>query len=97
GTWDDWSSGDTGMNDFFQIEEFLDSGAYTRHWDDACKAPWLYSPTQHGGHFISYDDAESIQHKVDYVNDNGLGGIMFWEITSDRNHTLMDVIKQLRD
>ena len=97
GTWDDWSSGDTGMNDYTQLEEFLSNGQYTRYWDDECKVPWLYSPTQNGGHFITYEDAESIQHKVDYVNANGLGGIMFWEITGDRNHTLMDVIKQLID
>jgi chitinase len=97
GTWDDWSSGDTGMNDYFQIEDFLASGQYTRYWDDACKVPWLYSASQYGGHFITYDDAESTQHKVDYVKDKGLGGIMFWEITGDRNETLLDVIKQLMD
>ena len=97
GTWDDWSSGDTGMNDFTQIEELLAGGQYTRYWDDASKVPWLYSPTQHGGHFITYEDAESLQHKVDYVDANELGGIMFWEITGDRHHTLMDVIKQLID
>lgn len=97
GTWDDWSSGDTGMNDFFQLEEFIAGGLYSRYWDEASKVPWLYSPTEHGGHFITYDDAESTQHKVDYVEANGLGGIMFWEITGDRNQTLLDVINQLID
>jgi chitinase len=54
--------------------------------------PWLYSASQHGGHFISYDDVESMQHKVDYVEDLDLGGIMFWEITADQNEVLLDVI-----
>ncbi len=92
GTWDDWSSGATGVNDFSQIEDFLASGDYTRYWDDQAKVPWLYSASQHGGHFISYDDAESMQHKVDYVEELDLGGIMFWEVTGDRNETLLDVI-----
>ena len=92
GTWDDWSSGATGVNDFFEIEEFLASGQYTRYWDDVAKVPYLYSPTQHGGHFVSYEDAESLGLKIDYILENELGGAMFWEITADRNDTLMDVI-----
>ena len=96
GTWDDWSSGSTGINDWFEIEEFIASGEYTRYWDDHSKVPWLYSPTRHGGHFVSYDDEESIQYKVDYVRDLGLGGYMFWEITADRNETLLDVLQQDR-
>ena len=92
GTWDDWSSGATGVNDFFEIEEMLASGLYSRHWDDQAKVPWLYSVSQHGGHFVSYDDAESMQYKIDYVQDLNLGGVMFWEITGDRNETLLNVI-----
>jgi GH18 family chitinase len=30
--------------------------------------------------------------KAQYVQDSDLGGIMLWEITGDRNETLMDVI-----
>ena len=92
GTWDDWSSGATGINDFTEIESFLSSGSYVRHWDEQAKVPWLYSPSAHGGHFISYDDVESMQYKVDHVQSLDLGGIMFWEITADRNETLLDVI-----
>ena len=93
GTWDDWSSGATGINDYFEIEAMLQSGNYTRYWDDQAKVPWLYSPTEHGGHFISYDDEESIQHKVDFVQQHELGGVMIWEITADRNGGLLDVLQ----
>ena len=75
-----------------EIEEMLASGLYSRHWDDQAKVPWLYSVSQHGGHFVSYDDAESMQYKIDYVQDLNLGGVMFWEITGDRNETLLNVI-----
>jgi len=92
GTWDDWSSGATGINDYTEIAGFLQAGTHVRLWDDAAKVPWLWSPTEHGGHFISYDDPESIQLKMDYINDLGLGGAMFWEVTADREEELLDVI-----
>lgn len=92
GTWDDWSSGATGVNDFTEIESFIQSGDYTLHRDPHSQVPWLYSPTQHGGHFISFDDEVSMQTKTQYSVDQGLGGIMFWEITADRSEALLDVI-----
>ena len=92
GTWDDWSSGATGVNDFFEIEDMISSGAYTRYWDDIAKVPYLYSPSMHQGHFISYEDAESLTYKIEYLLELGLGGVMFWEVTADRNDTLLDVI-----
>ena len=92
GTWDDWVSGPTGVNDFWQIQQFANSGTYTRHWDEHALVPWLYSPNQHGGHFISYDDEASMQLKVEYVLDHHLGGMMFWEVTADRNQTLVNII-----
>lgn len=92
GTWDDWSSGNTGINDFTELEEFIASGLYTQYYDPIAKGNYLYSATEHGGHFISYDDTETMAAKVDYVNALGLGGVMFWEVTADRNETLLDVI-----
>jgi chitinase len=92
GTWDDWTSGATGVNDYFEIEALLDAGGYTVHRDPQAMVPWAYNPNVHGGHFISYDDPISMQHKVDFVNDLDLGGVMIWEITADRSESLLDVI-----
>ena len=92
GTWDDWASGATGVNDFTQIRAFLQGGGYTRHWDPVAKAAWAYSPTAYGGHFISYDDVESIAVKGEIVRDLGLGGFMFWEVTGDREEILLDAL-----
>ena len=39
--------------------------SYTRHWDDASKVPFLCNATT--GIWISYDDAESIRIKCDYI------------------------------
>ena len=72
----------------------LQSGEYTRYWDDVSKVPYLHSPSRFGGHFISYDDQESIQYKLDYLRDLGLGGVMYWEITGDRGQGLVDLIAE---
>ncbi len=94
GTWDDWSSGATGINDYFEIEEMVASGDYVQYWDDFAQVPYLYSPSRHEGHFVSYDNEESIGIKMDYILENELGGAMFWEITGDRNETLLNVINE---
>lgn len=63
----------------------------TRHWHDVAQAPWHYDPAT--GVMISYDDAESIMAKAQYVLDRGLGGMMFWELSGDDDaNTLLDAI-----
>ncbi|NBX37281.1 MAG: hypothetical protein EBR10_08685 [Planctomycetes bacterium] len=96
GTWDDWSSGATGVNDFTEIDRtLLASGSgYQRHWDPVTKNPFLYSATAHGGHWIGYDDEQSIALKLEWANEIGLSGAMFWEVTADRDQKLLDVIGQ---
>ena len=94
GTWDDWSSGVTGVNDFTQIRNvFMAPGSgYVRHWDAVSQSPWLYNPNAYGGHFIGFDDEESVGLKIDWANDHGLGGAMMWDFTGDRDGVILDAI-----
>jgi len=57
------------------------TGIYTRHYDSAAIAPWLWNDAKKV--FISTEDEESMATKVDYVINNGLGGVMFWELAGD--------------
>lgn len=66
------------------VENYIDKNGYTRHWDDVAKAPYLFN----GDTFISYDDKESIGHKIQYMKDKGLAGVMYWEYCLDETHTL---------
>lgn len=91
GQWDDWSSGATGVYDWTNIEDKIASGQYARHWDSTALAPWLYG-SAFGGHFISYDDPQSIRLKGAWVTERGLGGLMFWESSGDRRETLFDAV-----
>jgi len=94
GTWDDWSSGATGVNDFTEIDrEFLAPGSgYVRRWDPVSRSPFVYSPTAHGGHWVGYEDEDSVTLKLEWAESLGLGGAMFWEITADRDQKLLDAI-----
>jgi chitinase len=72
----------------------LKQKAWTRHWDAQAKAPWLWNATTH--QFISYDDPQSLRAKIDYVEQRGLGGIMYWEYRQDLDEQLLDVLVQGR-
>ncbi|MGC1424939.1 MAG: glycoside hydrolase family 18 protein [Terracidiphilus sp.] len=63
---------------------------FTRYWDDAAKAPYLYNAEKHI--FVSYEDPESLALKCAYVRDHKLGGVMFWEYFGDPEGTLLQAI-----
>lgn len=64
----------------------------TRHWSESAKAPWLYDATR--GLMISYEDPQSLAAKTQLVRTKGLGGAMFWELSSDdANHTLVHTVR----
>jgi chitinase len=55
--------------------------AYQQFRHPEAGVPWLYDLAS--GTMLSYDDPESIGCKTDYVVAEGLGGIMFWELSGD--------------
>ncbi|WP_194089499.1 chitinase C-terminal domain-containing protein [Vibrio hibernica] len=57
------------------------TGSYTRYYDSVAVAPWLWNEDKKV--FLSTEDKESIITKADYVIDQGIGGIMFWELAGD--------------
>lgn len=67
---------------------FVNKNGFTRYWDDVAKAPYLYD----GQTFISYDDAESIKAKSEYIKEKDLAGIMYWEYVNDIEGELLTVM-----
>jgi chitinase len=63
---------------------------YQYHWHPQARVPWLYS--EKDDVFISYDDRHSIMEKTKYVDDNGFGGMMCWELSQDHTNTLVKAI-----
>ena len=72
------------------VDRYLNAPGYARHWDDVAKVPSLYNAE--AGHWISYDDPESVRLKAEYVARRKLGGIMFWELSNDRG-PLLDALR----
>jgi chitinase len=68
---------------------------FERYWDDKVKAPYAYNASEQL--FITYDDQKSITLKTKYALDQGLNGIMFWELTNDAEHdALLEAIDATR-
>jgi chitinase len=57
------------------------TGNYESHYDSVSVAPWLWNEQQQV--FLSIEDEQSMAAKLDYVVDNGIGGVMFWELAGD--------------
>jgi chitinase len=67
-----------------------DGQGFTRYWDDAAKAPYLYNTEKHI--FVSYEDPESLKGKCKYVREHKLGGVMFWDYFGDPEEKLLRAI-----
>lgn len=63
---------------------------FTRYWDDAAKAPYLYNAEKHV--FVTYEDPESLAVKCKYIRERKLGGAMFWEYFGDPDGTLLKTL-----
>jgi len=64
-----------------------DSG-FKAYWDDEAKAPYVFN----GDTFITYENPESLKHKVEYVKEKGFLGVFFWEYPLDQTGELLDTI-----
>ena len=92
GTWDDGSTGPTGMFDYADIAlNYVGQPGVNLYRDVESGVPWLHQPAT--GLFLSYDDPESLRLKKDYVETNGLGGVMIWEMSSDLDDQLLEALR----
>lgn len=64
----------------FSSQLSADSG-FVYHWDEQTMSPYLYNVQKKW--FVTYDDIRSIESKTKYALEKKLGGIMFWQLTSD--------------
>jgi chitinase len=68
---------------------------YQFYWDSTAQAPYAYNATEKT--FATFDDKRSIELKTKYVIDNKLGGIMFWQLGSDKpKEGLLDKIIEVK-
>ncbi len=95
GAWDD-ADQLTGTNPWYVLKQKLNTGEYTRYWDSESHVPYLYSETTQ--EFLTYDDPQSIREKVDYINEQGFGGAILWDISGDTpEHELGNIVKEVKN
>lgn len=71
-------------------DSVIGKNGFVRYWDDKAQAPYLFNDSTK--QFISYDDEISVRIKCKYVEYNQLGGVMFWEYSSDPKGYLLAVV-----
>ncbi len=68
---------------------------FIRYWDTTAKAPYAFNMQRKL--LATYDDTESIKLKTEYVLQNHLNGIMFWQLADDSfTAGLLDVINNIK-
>ncbi len=63
-----------------EISGILDRTGAKAHYDEEAAVKYL---VYGDNNWISYDDAETFQRKIDYADGMGLGGLMVWAIDQD--------------
>ncbi|KAI0242584.1 hypothetical protein L0F63_000531 [Massospora cicadina] len=61
---------------------------YSRYYDNVTQTPWLFQLSKKK--FISYEDPQSLQVKVDYAKERKLLGVMCWNMAHDYKDELLD-------
>jgi chitinase len=91
GTWED------GVLDYQDIaRNYVTNLGFVRNVNYTVMAPFLFQTSS--GCFISYDDEESFNYKLAFLKANRLAGAMLWEISADRESTLIGVVaNELRE
>jgi chitinase len=74
----------TPVNDpllYRDIHDQVGTNGYQYYWDDSAKVPYIYNSQKQ--EFSTYEDKQSVLGKVNYVEEQGLGGIFFWQLLGD--------------
>ena len=83
----------TGSFRYEQIKDlYLDNPDCYKKWNKKSQVPYAYCPADEI--FVSYDDEDSIAHKVAYARQKLLKGIFFWRLSGDdKDHSLIKSVK----
>jgi chitinase len=70
---------------------FSAESGYQQYWDNKAKAPYAYNSASKT--FATFDNLRSVMEKTKYAKDRNLGGVMFWELSGDKESGgLLDMI-----
>lgn len=70
-----------GQNSFTTMKKLESTKGYVKYRDPYARVPYLYNPELKT--MLSYEDEQSLSERCDFVNANGYGGMIIWEISND--------------
>ncbi len=68
-----------GFYDYRTVAALVQANPANEKWDEAAQASYYHD----GNLWIGYDSPRALRRKLDYVGTMGLGGVMFWEASTD--------------
>jgi len=71
-------------------DSMVNQQGMVRHWDEKAQAPYLFNSETR--QLVTFDDEESVRLKCEYVLENHLAGMMFWQYASDPKEYLLDAM-----
>ena len=74
-------AGEPGLSLWKDIRNNVNKNGFIRYYDSIAKATYIHNATT--GETWTYEDPMSVREKVKYALSKGLGGLMFWENSSD--------------
>jgi chitinase len=78
GQWDD-----TGTYDYYEVKNDLLKNGFTEYHYPKAGESYAYNPSLDGGVFISYDNLQDVDTKINLVNSDKLAGVMYWSLSGD--------------
>lgn len=76
------------------ISGYIKNSNYQYIFDEDCKVPYLLNTVD--GYFVTFEDAQSIDYKYQYIAEKGLAGMMAWQIRQDYNDKLTIAMKNAK-
>lgn len=73
-------------------DSLVNKKGFVRYWDEKAQAPYLFSASTN--QLVVYDDEESVKLKCEYVINNDMAGVMFWQYASDKKEYLLSAINE---
>jgi len=73
-----------------QVTPTAASAGWVRYFDNTTKVPYLYNATLK--QFISYEDKQSMDLKVQYIKSRNLAGGMVWELSQDTRGSIPNAL-----
>lgn len=73
--------GTGGQYSWYDIKNIEKTAGWVKYRDPIAKVPYLYNSSTK--QFLTYEDETSLQDRINYINDNGYGGLIVWDCSGD--------------